>query len=391
MSVILSDISMLGFYDFGDDDVIIGPGTVTVGDFTDTSYLSEDYGASRHLFSINDYITNFPPKFSRDEGDSSKYEISDFETEFTRTNGYAWLEIRTKGTITITGTIDANGKGFVGGDAGGEGSGPYNSTDVGKVGSYQGFIASAGSPYGIPDVFHQKSKEQVLSDLDPNQNWNFEKNRNVVYPGSGGDGGELVDWDRSDYPTLDDGEYSGAGGSGAGGCGGGVVRIIGDSGVTITQTGKILSKGLTDGEDGFDGEFNWGEIACNYETSPYVSYITASDTPNAKKEGIESGLTRRCYGVAYDRQPFGAWYPYRPSITPSWTTSWGEQAFEFWARGKNGSKKRQGGNSRGGKFAPCSENLEIAWRSFSTDETENGVCQCVDWQSEPLCDYYREV
>jgi len=389
MSVILSDISMLGFYDFGDDDVIIGPGTVTVGDFTDTSYLSEDYGASRHLFSVNDYITNFPPKFSRDEGNSSKYEISDFETEFTRTNGYAWLEIRTKGTITITGTIDANGKGFVGGDAGGEGDGPYNSSYFGNIGTYQGYIPDGLTPFGVPDVFHQKTKEQVLSNLDPNQNWNYENNRNVVYPGSGGDGGQLVDWDRTLHPTLEDGEYSGAGGSGAGGCGGGVVRIVGDSGVSITQTGKILSKGLTDGEDGLDGEFNWGNIACNYDVSP--EYFGLGVTPAQKKELILPGFTKRCFGVIYDRQNFGTWWLYRPPAGTPWTTSWGEQVGFFWAHGRNGSKKRQGGNSGSGKFAPCSENVELAWRSFSTDANSDGFCQCDDWQNEPLCDYYRET
>lgn len=276
-----------GFYDFGNDDV-------TIQNVTLVAYsAASDFNANSHANSKYDEITSFPPLFAGQASDSNS---------FTNIGDYYWLEIRTKGTITVTGVINGGSAGYIGGDGGetsGAGRGPYGSSQ--KVG---GYLSVAGNG----DPFNEKVVQDILS--FSGRDWSLEKNRNIVYPGSGGAGG------------LQLGSSAGAGG---GGCGAGVVRLIGDAGVIFNSSGRVNLIGSSDGGRGGDGVFYAGNASdCFY--------------PDLDNENV-------CHGT------------YLGCNTPPWSGGW--------VRGSNGLGGRGFGDSNPGSPSDCCLRMDFA--SHCTD------------------------
>jgi len=164
MAITLDNVSLLGFYDFGSEDVVIGDVTLS------NAYSEDLHGASTHSFAVDDQITQFPPTFAGSGADVSDYQLT--EDDVSSTSGYKWLEIRTLGNITIQGVIDATSGGFIGGP--GNDFNAYQVFNTGK-GARDGSGPSGGGKTNASttggyldtgtnsDPFDEKSYDEVLA------------------------------------------------------------------------------------------------------------------------------------------------------------------------------------------------------------------------------------
>lgn len=215
MTIYLNGPIDSGRHDFTNDDVVIGNLNVNL---------------NVNGTSVNDNITQIPPAYP---------SVSNGFQDLTR---YRWIEILTTGTITVTGVLNLDGRGFIGGNGGGSNGNPARVYgNVGRGGYLDEQING--------DPLNEKTLGEVLNlSIPPNSTQ--ERVRNAVYPGSGGRGGR--------------GGSNGGGGGAGGGCGGGFARLIADQGITITSSGRISCRGLRDGRNGFNGTFNrQSNINCN--------------------------------------------------------------------------------------------------------------------------------
>ena len=211
------------------DDITLG--NITVG-WSNESGTQVFIPAGATKPTINDGISDVPPRVSPFYNGSN----------FNWTSGtYRFLEIRTTGKIFVNGRINADGQGYVGGNAGVSG-GVYTN------GGRGGYLADAINGDPLDEL--RFSQAVALAGYET------EKARNRVFPGSSGSGGRT---------TSGGGNRDGSGGSAAGGCGAGFVRLIGDQGIEFGANGKVTCVGLRDGGNGGNGSFDPGNATeCKY-------------------------------------------------------------------------------------------------------------------------------
>jgi hypothetical protein len=233
-------------------------GDVTINDLTFNNQNTFSYtNVPAALDLTNDPLTIFPPR-------------THINNPFTSTQSYGFLEIRTNGVIYVNGHIDLSGKGYIGGNGGGGDADVYGNNGRG------GYLTEQFNG----DPLHEKSFSQVLN-IDPF--YNQEKNRNCVFPGSGGKGGGHGGGDAS-------------GGGGGGGCGGGVIRLIADGGIIFGPNGKITTTGKRDGGNGGSGGFSYGNASCKSNNCTGTIVTCDAANPSASFSSGGNGGAGRSIG-----------------------------------------------------------------------------------------------
>lgn len=282
------------------DDVTLEDVTVGWSDETGTTVFRPE---GEEKPTIDDYISDLPPLVEE------FYNGENFDWE---KGTYRFLEIRTTGKIIVNGHVNANGQGFIGG---GSGSNGQIYSDNG-VGGYLG-IAKNGDP------MNDKSFSEIIAgDLDGK--YKTEKQRNRVYPGSGGSGGKPVGG-------------GGSGGSASGGSGGGFVRLIANRGIEFNENSKVTCVGVRDGKNGGDGQFHQNDANCKFSLS-------------------------ECKGTILRGQS--------------------SKTHPSWAHGGNATKNERGkGSSKGGGKAPCCSGFALGLRAWDK-------CGCGNWEHDSNCKGY---
>lgn len=255
------------------------------------------------IIASSDFISNldtvFPPVYT-----------TNLSASLNNSSSYGFIEFNTTNTITISGTVDVSGMGYIGGNGFSSPSvGPYGATGIG---GYAGQSING-------DILNEKTKTQVLA--ASSTFYGNENKRNCVFPGSGGAGGAGLK-------------------SGAGGCGGGVVRLISNGTMTFLTNSKILTKGKKDGKNGDTPNL----------TKPIIQ------TPKNPK-GVQCSIYIGKEDPTFATSKYGdichGTHLINSGNTTSFNTDFINQLKNMWPQPVNSTGGRNLGNSKGGGVGNC--------------------------------------